>query len=354
MNSLTNLRAKMQEWQVDGVIISQPENRHYLSGFTGSSGLYVVSNTESCLFTDFRYMEQASLQVKQGQVKQHGSDMFESACQWLQEQGVVMPALEGDHITIRQYAKLQQYWPKASWRAVNTNDLRMEKDEEELTQIREAVRIADEAFAHVIAWLKPGATELDLAVELEYWMRKLGSEKPAFDTIALSGARTSLPHGKPSKKVIEKGDLVLLDFGAVYNGYHSDMTRTFCAGPCSDELKKIYHIVQKAQLLGLNTVKSGRTGVEIDQQVRRFIAEAGYGECFGHGLGHGVGLAIHEEPRLSPTGLATLTPNMVVSVEPGIYVPGLGGVRIEDLVVVTTEGCSILTSSSKELIELDW
>ena len=229
----------------------------------------------------------------------------------------------------------------------------MIKDAKEIELIRKAVQISDEAFSHVIKIIKAGMTEKEVAAEIEYQMCKLGSERPAFQTIVASGLRGSLPHGIASDKVIQEGELVTMDFGAVYKGYHSDITRTVCVGKASQKQKELYHIVLDAQLSGVAAVQEGRKNNAVDSAARYVIIQNGYGKYFGHGLGHGVGLEIHEWPRLSPKAEPmTLASGMIVTVEPGIYLPDWGGIRIEDTVLVTSNGYDKLTQSTKKLLEL--
>ena len=225
--------------------------------------------------------------------------------------------------------------------------------QEELACIRRAMEIGDEAFEYILTYIRPGISELDVAAALENCMRQKGSQRPSFDTIVASGKRGSLPHGTATEKLINVGEFVTMDYGAVYKGYHSDMTRTVCMGRADEKQRHVYSTVLKAQELGVSLVQPGASGKEVDRLVRQQIAEAGYGRYFGHGLGHSVGLEIHEEPRLSPSSTCeALAENMLVTVEPGIYIPDWGGVRIEDTVVVKEGGCEILTHSPKELIEL--
>ncbi|SMC59158.1 M24 family metallopeptidase [Sporomusa malonica] len=349
---LARLHELMTEIHLDGIVITKPENRQYFSGFAGSSGMLVISRQSRKLLTDFRYIEQAKQQAPLYQVVRHGNAIYESLAGAVKELGLVRIGFESDFVTWEVYQKLADSLNGADLIPVKLDTLRMVKDPQELVVLTKAVEIADSAFNQVIKILKPGLTELELALELEYQMRKLGAEKTAFDTIVASGVRGALPHGKASNKVIEVGDFVTMDFGAVYQGYHSDMTRTVVIGKANDKQRTIYNIVLSAQLAGVNAVKAGKRGKEVDQIARQVITDAGYGEYFGHGLGHGVGLFIHEDPRLSPAGDIELAEGMVVSVEPGIYLPGWGGVRIEDLVVVSAAGCTILTTSSKDLIEI--
>ena len=234
----------------------------------------------------------------------------------------------------------------------SVNELRCIKTQEELENIRKAEEIGDRAFEFILGVIKPGMTELEVAAELEYHMKRNGAWKTSFDTIVASGFNSSMPHAVPGMKKIEKGDFITMDFGCVYNGYCSDMTRTVVAGRADDRQKKIYYTVLEAQKIALDRIRAGLKGKEIDKAARDYIDAAGYKGCFGHGLGHSVGLYIHEEPRLSVTGETVLQENMIETVEPGIYIPGYGGVRIEDLVVVTKTGHVNFTHSDKKLIEL--
>lgn len=354
MNSrLKRAKDVFEQHQLQALLVTKPENRLYLSGFTGSAGALVLSKELPVLFTDFRYIEQASQQATDFEIIRHGQDFWECLAAWLKNQRIERLGFESDFLTVELYDKLKKLAPWLILCPVQLDELRIIKDEAEQALLLKAIEIADQAFQRILSFIRPGVTECEVAVELEYQMRQLGSEKPAFDTIVASGVRGSLPHGEPSSRKIELGDFVTLDFGAVYEGYHSDMTRTVCVGKASEQQKQLYHIVLTAQLAGVAAVRPGKACNEVDAVARRVITEAGYGEFFGHGLGHSVGLAIHEEPRFSPTCETVLVENMVLSVEPGIYLPRFGGVRIEDLVVVSGSGCKVLTASSKELIELD-
>ncbi len=350
---LVGLRKLIAKQGLDAILVTKPENRRYFSGFTGSSGMLLISDQQQILFTDFRYIEQAKIQAPEYQIVRHGTSIFDILTDTINKLAFVRVGFESDFITWDTHQKLTQYLNTVGLRPINLDALRGVKDQSELNLIQQAVQIADAAFDHILTIIRPGITELEIALELEYQMRKLGSEKPAFDTIVASGFRGALPHGQASEKIIESGDFITMDFGAIYHGYHSDMTRTVVAGKASNKQREIYNIVLDAQLAGVKAVSAGKTGQEIDQIARQIITDAGYAEYFGHALGHGVGLAIHEEPRLSSASTTELTANMVVSVEPGIYLPEWGGVRIEDLVVVSTAGCTVLTTSNKKLIELN-
>lgn len=354
-NRLLKLQAFMAEQNLSAVIINKPENRRYFSGFTGTAGSLLLTQDRSFLLTDFRYIEQALKQTSGFEVIKFSHNCYETMVNLLRKQGLVRIGFESDFVTYQSYRNMTKYIPAESLVPVTLDKLRLVKDFSELKLIQQAVKIADDAFTHILSVLKPGITERDVALELEYKMRKLGAEKPAFDTIVASGVRGALPHGVASDKKIENGDFVTLDFGAVYHGYHSDITRTVCIGKASSKQREIYNIVLEAQLVGLKLISAGRTCKDVDAASRDVIRKYNYGEYFGHGLGHGVGLVIHEEPRLSPTNTeGILEECTVVTVEPGIYIPEWGGVRIEDMVVVTAQNVEILTKSSKQLIELDF
>jgi Xaa-Pro aminopeptidase len=313
--------------------------------------MLLVSADQARLITDFRYIEQAAAEAPAFTVIRHGSDMYETLAAEVKAVGGGKIGFESDFATWETYQKMNAVIGSLS--PLHLDKLRMVKDEAELAALRVAVRLADRAFGHILSFIKPGVSERDVALELEFFMRKNGAEKAAFDIIVASGPRSALPHGRAGDRLIAAGDFVTMDFGAVYDGYHSDITRTIVVGKATARQREIYNLVHAAQHAGLKAVAAGRTGREVDEAARRVIGDAGYGDCFGHGLGHGVGLAIHEGPRLSPSGDEVLTPNMTVTVEPGVYLPDWGGVRIEDTVVVTADGVQILTASSKELIQLD-
>lgn len=345
----------MEEKDLSAIIINKPENRRYFSGFTGTSGFLLISKDKSFLITDFRYVEQAAKQAAGYEIIKHGNNPNETLNALIKDNHFKNIGFESDHVTVANYRLLAEIIGENYLLPVNIDILRAVKDFYELKLINQAVKIADAAFTHILSFIKPGLCEQDIALELEYKMRQLGAEKSAFDTIVASGFRGALPHGVASSKEIKIGDFITMDFGAVYQGYHSDITRTICVGKASERQRQIYDIVLKSQLAGLNAIKAGIGCKAVDAAARNIIVEQHYGEYFGHGLGHGVGLAIHEEPRLSPSNNdGVLSENMIVTVEPGIYIPGWGGVRIEDTVVVTAQHVEILTKSSKQLIELDF
>lgn len=351
---LSALRERLKTENLDGFFVTNPYNRRYLSGFTGTSGNLVITADSAQLITDFRYVEQAGQQAPDFTVVRHERDILECVGEQVKKHGVKRLAFEQDHVTYSLYQKLAGFIPGVELVPVQgiIEELRLIKTESEIKIIKEAAVIADQAFTHILDFIKPGVTERQVANELEFTMRRLGATASSFDTIVASGYRSALPHGVATDKCIQTGEIVTLDFGAYYQGYCSDITRTISVGKPDPKLEEIYSIVLKAQLNGVQKIKPGMSGKEADALTRDIIGEAGYAEYFGHGTGHGVGLEIHEGPTLSPRGEQTLQPGMVVTVEPGIYVPGLGGVRIEDDVVITEQGCEIITSSPKEFIIL--
>jgi Xaa-Pro aminopeptidase len=353
MEKLERFRAEMEKVQVDGFLITSPYNRRYMTNFTGSAGVVLISQKEAKFITDFRYVEQAGKQAAGYEIVQHRGAITEEAARQVKMMGIQKLGFEQDHVTFATY-KAYENAIEAELVPVTglIEKLRLIKTPSEIKILKEAAKIADAAFTHILEYIRPGLTELEVSNELEFFMRKHGASSSSFDTIVASGYRGALPHGVASDKVIEKGELVTLDYGAYYNGYVSDITRTVAVGQPSDELKGIYDIVLEAQLRGMAGIKPGMLGKEADALTRNFIEEKGYGDYFGHSTGHGIGLEVHEGPALSVRSDTILEPGMVVTVEPGIYVPGVGGVRIEDDAVITIEGNESLTHSTKELIIL--
>ncbi len=335
--------------EFDGVLITSPHNMQYFSGFSGGEGALLITEKSQVLFTDSRYLEQAEKEAESFEVKEWKSrqDLYN------QTDDLKCVAYEDDFMTVMAFEKLKEN-TKAEYIGMGEeiNKLRMIKEPWEIEKIAAAEEIGDKAFSHILSYIKEGVSEIELAAEIEYFMKKQGAEKVSFDTIAISGKKTSMPHGKPNGRKIENGDFITLDFGCVYDGYCSDMTRTVVLGRANDRQKEIYSIAYKAQAEGLGAIKRGVRCCHADKAARAVIENAGYGQYFGHSLGHGVGLLIHELPNLSPKSDTILEDNMVVSCEPGIYIPGFGGVRIEDLVCVAGDKCRILSKSPKNLIEI--
>ena len=298
----------LEQYKLDAVLVHTPANMRNISGFTGE-GLVYVSKEDAWILTDSRY--------------------------------TIAAAKESRGFEVLEYKRnMQQYLV------------------EEIESIKKAEKIGDEAFTKVTDWLtkcyreKTSVTEKQVAAHIEFYMRDAGAEGTSFDTIAASGIHSSMPHAVPTDKVLEEGDFLTMDFGCLVNGYCSDMTRTIVYGRADEKQKEIYDVVLQAQMMALQAIKPGMTGKEVDAIARDVIKEAGYGDCFGHSLGHSVGLEIHETPCFSPREESVIEPGMVITVEPGIYVEGFGGVRIEDVVVITENGCENITHSPKERMEI--
>ncbi len=352
LDRLARLRSEMADLEVDAFLVSDPLNRLYLSGFTGSSGYLLITQTDAVLATDFRYVEQAANESPSYMVHR-----TRSGEPWLPEVaarlGVRTLGFEADYVSVNAHAKFTASLEESD----DTGDVHLEptsgvvevvrgvKDAEELALIKRAVNIAHSAMAAASSVLKPGITEKQIAWRIERELRRLGAEGPAFDIIVAAGPNGALPHHRADDTVVKNGDAVVIDMGALYRGYRSDMTRTFSVGEPDDKFSSIYGIVLRAQRAAIAGAKPGMTGKDIDSIARDFISEAGYGDEFGHGLGHGVGLAVHERPMIVPTSEDVIEDGMVFTVEPGIYVSGWGGVRIEDMVVMENGRARVLTGS---------
>lgn len=343
----------MDKEGLDALLIDSPENRYYLTGFTGTAGRVLLTGKGAYFITDFRYVEQAKKQTEGYEIVEVSSNFEKGLNELLKKDGVKRLGFESKAISHEQFLKYNEVLEVELQKTTDLIEgLRVIKGPEEIEKIKKAVEITDAAFAHILGIIKPGVTEREIALELEFFQKRMGGEKNAFDFIVASGQRSSLPHGVASDKVIEKGDFVTLDFGVFYQGYCSDLTRTVVVGEPDEKQKEIYGLVLKAQLAVIERVKAGMSCKEVDEIARGIIGEAGYRENFGHGLGHGIGLEIHEAPRVSFTSETILQPGMVVTNEPGIYIPGWGGVRIEDDLLITEEGCEVLNKAPKELIIL--
>jgi Xaa-Pro aminopeptidase len=350
---LNAIRRKMIENNLDAFLITHRPNIFYLSGFTGTSGFLLVTPMDALLFTDFRYLEQAGAQAPAFEImKVDGYTNYSAPVQFISKKGLNTLALEEAHFTLREYNQLKSSHPglEIVSRYNFVEELRVIKEEQEVGFIAAAARIADQALQNVLPLLKAGISELEVAYELEYQLRKCGSEGLPFEIIVASGERSALPHGVAGKRIINGGDLVTIDFGAVSGGYCSDMTRTFVLGAPNKKQQEIYDLVLAGVEMAARTVRAGQRCDSVDGLVRQYFDKEGYGAYFGHGLGHGVGLEVHELPTLSPKGQEVLEEMMVFTIEPGIYIGGWGGIRIEDLVVLRPEGLQILTESAKEFV----
>ncbi len=340
--------------EIDCGVIMSPTNRQYFTGFSSSAGMLVVTKEQAYLIIDFRYYEKAAREIQGCQVvlledynKQLEEILKKHQCKTI--------AVEIERVTLAEYLRLKDYFTDYAFDTTSTfsdliNQLRMVKTPDEIYEILAAQEITEKAFDHILNFIKPGVTEKQVAFELDQYMRSHGADDISFETIAVSGKNSSSPHGTPTEKPLESGDFLTMDFGAMVHGYHSDMTRTVVIGKPTEEMEHLYQTVLEGQKMGLEAVCAGKKGQEVDNVVREYFDQQGYQGAFGHSLGHGVGMEIHEQPNLSPRSQTILQKGMVVTVEPGLYLPGKFGVRIEDMVVVTENGCRNLTNCKKELI----
>ncbi|CAH1191499.1 Xaa-Pro peptidase family protein [Paenibacillus sp. JJ-223] len=351
---LGKAREAIARQELDALLISSPFNRRYVTGFTGTAGWAVITQEQAWLVTDFRYVRQAEQQAMEFEVVQHGGEPLEFIREKLSTAGVKKMGFEKHHVPFADYEAYERTFAGIELAPTGNviEKLRGIKDEEEQRCIRKAIEITEQAFAFILGVMKPGVTERDVATELEYFMRKKGAVSSAYPTIVASGARSALPHGLASDKPLGMNEFVTLDFGANYDGYCSDLTRTVFIGKPTERHREIYGIVLDANKSVLEGLKPGMTGKEGDALAREYISRRGYGEYFGHGLGHAFGLEIHELMRFSKQTEDRLEPGMIMTVEPGIYLPDFGGVRIEDDILITDTGIEVLTTSNKELIVL--
>lgn len=355
MNRFQKLFEELPE-DIDCAIITSDVNRRYFTGMKSSDGTVLAFRGKAYLLIDFRYIEKARATVTAAEVIEQ-KKLYQQIGELIRANGIRSMAVETQTMTVSQFNIIRKQFKDIE--IVDTdvlsnaiNSIRSVKAAEELEYIRRAQEIAENAFDQILKFIKAGVTEREIALELDRLMLEGGAEALSFETIALSGENTSMPHGVPSDRKVRSGDFVLMDFGAVYNGYHSDMTRTVCVGQPTDEMKNVYNIVLNAQIAALNAARAGMTGQALDRIARSVIEDAGYGDNFGHSLGHGVGMEIHEKPNASPNYKQPLPEGAVVTVEPGIYIPGKFGVRIEDFVILTENGCINLTKNDKNIIYL--
>ena len=352
MNKIRADKARqiLEKHGLDAMLFTAMSNIRYLTGFTGSDGALIMTAEEACFMSDSRYVTQAREQITCDFIEYQ--QKISGIVDYLnREVGSGKVGVEGDTLTVGLFRDLQaRCSDKISLHPLeDSSHIRAIKDSDELAKIEKAAEISNTAFLSIIEKVQPGIKESEVALELEIACRRSGSEDKAFDFIVASGIRGALPHGVASGKIIDQGDLVTIDFGSCYQGYFSDETVNLAVGPICSEMHKIHDIVLKAHDLAIKSIKPGKKLREIDKVARDFIADKGYGGYFGHGLGHGVGLDVHEWPRVSPHSDGVAEPGMVFTVEPGIYIPGSGGARVEDIVVVTDDGCRCLTGLPKEL-----
>lgn len=354
MNHIKQIAAKLPEYGLDAMLITSEPGEFYAVGFHGE-GVTLITREESWYFTDSRYIEAAQEEIEHAHVSlpEKGKNYRQMVDELIQAKNLDIVGFEDGYMTVAAHERwsLGLSAPLKPASAL-MESLRQSKDEEETQAMIAAQRIAERALEETLAFLKPGMTEKEIAAYLEYRMLSHGAEKKSFDTIVASGPNSSKPHAVPGERKLQNGDFVTIDFGCVYRGYCSDTTRTVAVGEPTEEMRKVYDIVLQAQLAGIAAAKAGLTGKEIDGAARRVIEDAGYGEYFGHSFGHSLGIEIHENPNLSPSNPNPMPVGAVVSAEPGIYLPGKFGVRIEDVLILTEDGCIDITKCPKELIIL--
>ncbi len=351
MDKIEKVREYFREYDIDGFLINSPTNKFYVGNLFSSSGYVFITKESQYIIVDFRYFEEIKRKsslfnvVLMDKTRTH-FDIINDICR---EQNIKEIGFEGNEVSFDLYRSMSNKL-SATLKSVDLSTLRETKNEDEIKYIKKACEIVDATFYHIVDFIKVGMTEKQVENEIVRIIKDLGGQKESFDTIVASGLRGSLPHGKASEKVIEYGDFVTFDFGAKYNNYCSDITRTICMGTINKELEEIYNIVRKANEECIRVLRPGMTTGEIDKVARDIIGSYGYANNFGHNLGHGVGIMVHEYPALAPESNEVLKEGMIVTIEPGIYVPSLGGVRIEDDVLITQDGCMRLTTSTKDLI----
>lgn len=351
---ISALRKIMLKEKLDAFVSSFLPTMHYLCGYTGSNGLLIVTHRGTYFFTDFRYQEIIQTNVKAEEKIIGKGSLIHVAVKNGFFSSIKKIGFEKEYLTVsnletwKKFVDPKHLIPTAGI----VENLRIIKDDAEIQTLKKAFAISDKVFMKMLGIIKPGLTELEISAEISYLHKKLGAENDAFDVIVASGVRGSLPHGTATNKKIRNGEFVTLDFGCIVDGYHSDMTRTICVGKPTAEMKKVYSVVFDAQKKACNAVRSGMSAKKIDGIARKHISSQGFGKYFGHSLGHGVGLEIHELPRVAPKSKEILSDGNVITIEPGIYIPKKFGIRIEDTVVVRENGSEVLTTSSKELIIL--
>ncbi len=350
---LSRVRLEMTALGLDAFLFFDMQNIHYIVGFTGSDGALLVGHRKTVLLVDGRYTTQAGKEVQSAEIREYRDKMEEIAAA-VRDSGWKIVGLESAALTLEGYLKLHDKLADLELKTPEGafNQLRIIKDDQEMERIKKAADISSEALRLTLGGIKPGLAERDVAVDLEFRIRRGGADSPSFDIIVASGENTSMPHAKPGSRTLERGDFIILDYGSVYGGYRSDETCTVALGHISEKQKMVYGIVKEAHDRALEAVRSGVACEEVDRVARSVIEEQGLGKFFTHGTGHGVGLCVHEEPRISPLSKSFLEAGMVITIEPGIYIPGLWGVRIEDMVLVERDGCRVLTTAPKDLMML--
>jgi Xaa-Pro aminopeptidase len=349
------LRRELTMRGLDALLVTHLPNVSYLCGFSGSTGVLIAGAKRSLFITDGRYTAQAREEVRDARVIIGKRAALNEAANQIARLKLLNVAVEADRLTVSAHAAVKKQLPEKA-RLRNTmgivDRLRTVKDAEEIARIRAAVLLSANVFDSILGRLRPGVTESEIAGEMEFAMRRAGAQGASFPTIVAGGVRSALPHGRASDAALPQRGLVVLDHGAILSGYCSDQTRTVHLGKPDAQARRMYGVVRDAQQAAVAAVRAGRSVGEVDRAARSRIARAGFGRFFTHSTGHGVGLEIHEAPRIAARQTEKLAPGMVITIEPGIYVPGVGGVRIEDMVVVTEDGCEVLTPTTRELIAL--
>ena len=357
MNHFAKIAAQLESRDLDGMLLTHEANRFYASGFhsAGTDGMALVTREKFYYFTDSRYTEAARRHVQDAEVQEagHGRGYSALLMEAVQRHSIQRLGFEDAYMTVREHDAYARALPCELVPAADLlAELRAVKDPEELEIMIAAQRIAEKALTDILNEIRPGVTEKEIAAKLEYDMLRFGAQRMSFEPIVVTGANGSLPHGIPGDTVVEPGSFLTMDFGCVYGGYCSDMTRTIAVGEPTEEMKKVYHIVLEAQRAGIAAARAGVTGSEVDRAARQAIQQAGYGSFFSHSFGHSLGLEIHESPNASPSEQTVFPAGAVISAEPGIYLPGHFGVRIEDVLVLREGGCEDITQAPKNLIVL--
>lgn len=353
MNHLKNIADKLDQYQLDAMLITSEPGEFYAIDFHGE-GVLLVTKAGCHYFTDSRYIESCRNQVTGCSIDMPDGRTYKTEVQELvSKYGIQRLGFEDGYLSVKEYNAWTEA-VKAQFIPANglLDELRTYKDEEEVERLIQAQRISERALEEVLTFIKPGVTEKEIAARLVYDMLRFGAEKVSFDPIVASGPNGSMPHAIPSDKAVQNGEFITMDFGCKFGGYCSDMTRTVALGQPSEEMVKVYNTVLEAQLAGIAAAKAGVPGCDVHEAGRKIIADAGYGAYFGHGFGHSLGIEIHEDPRFSPAWKGTIGAGAVLSAEPGIYIPGKFGVRIEDVVILRQDGCEVITKAPKNLIIL--
>lgn len=350
----SRLKRFFEEYSLKAVLFTDLSNIRYLCGFSGTEGALLMSRDHAWFLCDSRYTAQAAEEVQAAEIRECAPIRIDTVAALAHEYGLDRIGFEAAHTTVSAFRLISGKLTGIELVELGSDldEIRICKDESEIEQLSAVAALASRALTAVLANIKPGVREVDIALALELEMRRRGADGKAFDFIVASGERGAMPHGRASEKIIQSGEMVTIDFGALKDGYHSDETVTIACGKPEIRAREIHKIVRTAHDLAIEAVRPGISCKDLDEIARSYIRDKGYGNYFGHGLGHGIGLEIHEMPTLSPRSTAVLEEGMTITIEPGIYIPGFGGVRIEDTVVVTGDGCQVITGADKQLLML--